>query len=53
LLGSGPDILLQVDIDGSGFGSSFSTVATITGYNTPGSIVSVFSEGAEQQLLVV
>jgi Ca2+-binding RTX toxin-like protein len=49
----GSDILLQVDTDGPGFGSSFSTVATITGYNTPGNIVSIFSEGAEHQLLVV
>jgi Ca2+-binding RTX toxin-like protein len=49
----GSDILLQVDTDGPGFGSSFSTVATITGYNKPGGIVSIFSDGAEHQLLIV
>jgi len=48
----GSDILLQVDTNGPTFGASFNTVATITGYNAPGNIVSVFFEGAEYQLVV-
>ena len=48
----GSDILLQVDTNGPIFGTSFNTVATITGYNAPGNIVSVFFEGAEYQLVV-
>jgi large repetitive protein len=48
----GSDILLQVDTNGPNFGTSFNTVATITGYNAPGNIVSVFFEGAEFQLVV-
>jgi hypothetical protein len=49
---SGSSVLLQVDTNGPSFGASFNTVATITDYNTPGNIVSVFFEGAEHQLLV-
>jgi len=46
------NILLQVDTNGPNFGTSFNTVATITGYNTPGNVVSVFFENTEYQLVV-
>jgi VCBS repeat-containing protein len=49
---SGSNILLQVDTNGPSFGASFNTVASITGYNTPGNIVSVFFENTEYQLVV-
>jgi Ca2+-binding RTX toxin-like protein len=48
----GGNINLQVDIDGTGAGATFATVAVLSGYNTTGNIVSTYFGGAEQQLQV-
>jgi T1SS-143 domain-containing protein len=49
---SGADALVRVDTTGSGSFSNTGNVATLTGYGTLGSIVSVYFEGAEHQVQV-
>jgi Ca2+-binding RTX toxin-like protein len=50
LQASGTNILVQVDTDGGA--NSFATVATLTGYNSIGNIVTTYFEGAQHQLPV-